>query len=99
MRLRFHGPYVFRALSNALVPDCSFRLNNLRIPSYVLIKQLILNQKRDRFWNALMRTRKQAVVPSCPSEDSSVPRLESNAAAAQMDRDNCICCGDRCCGG
>jgi hypothetical protein len=36
--------FIFRALSNALVPDCSLRLNNLRIPSYVLIKQLILNQ-------------------------------------------------------
>lgn len=35
---------VFRALSNALVPVCSLRLNNLRIPSYVLVKQLILNQ-------------------------------------------------------
>ena len=36
--------FIFRALSNALVPDRSLRLNNLRIPSYVLIKQLILNQ-------------------------------------------------------
>ena len=36
--------FIFRALFNALVPDCSLRLNNLRIPSYVLIKQLILNQ-------------------------------------------------------
>jgi len=35
---------MLRALFNALVPDCSLRLNNLRIPSYVLIKQLILNQ-------------------------------------------------------
>jgi hypothetical protein len=43
-RLRFHDPYILRALFNALVPDCSLRLNNLRIPFYVLIKQLILNQ-------------------------------------------------------
>ncbi len=36
--------FILRALFNALVPECSLRLNNLRIPSYVLIKQLILNQ-------------------------------------------------------
>jgi len=40
---------MFRALFNALVPGCSLRLNNLRIPSYVLIKQLILNQSLSRF--------------------------------------------------
>jgi hypothetical protein len=44
LRLRFHGLYILRGLFNALVPDCSLRLNNLRIPFYVLIKQLILNQ-------------------------------------------------------
>jgi len=36
--------FIFRALSNALVPECSRRLNNLRILSYVLIEPLILNQ-------------------------------------------------------
>ena len=33
--------FVFRALSNALVPDCSLRLNNLRIPSYLRPDQTI----------------------------------------------------------
>jgi hypothetical protein len=35
--------FILRALFTALLPNCSLRLNNLRIPSYVLIKQLILN--------------------------------------------------------